>query len=122
MTESIFRKIDSLGKVVVPKIIRELAGLHEGDMLQIVVTETKDILLINQKKIEDKEGNLETEKDILLTFSYTDKEGKEKTDFSWCHNEEFLRSWTEELKADHPNFKIINCIEIYSYSDIDLIN
>lgn len=35
----IYRRIDDLGRVVIPKNIRRESGIKEGDPLQIIITE-----------------------------------------------------------------------------------
>ena len=41
----IIRRIDDLGRVVIPKEIRRSAGLREGDPLEFFVSEDGDIVL-----------------------------------------------------------------------------
>ncbi len=45
------RKIDDLGRIVIPKEIRKRLGIHDNDSLEIIV-KGKSIIL---KKINDKE-------------------------------------------------------------------
>ena len=40
----IFRRIDDLGRVVIPKVIRKRIGIEEGDSLEIFVNDEEIIL------------------------------------------------------------------------------
>ena len=52
-TSGITRRVDDLGRIVIPKEIRNSLFITEGTPMEIVVTEDMDILLKKSKIIEN---------------------------------------------------------------------
>ena len=40
-----YRRIDDLGRVVIPKAIRKESGIYEGDVIEIMLNDNNEIVL-----------------------------------------------------------------------------
>ena len=71
----IVRRIDDLGRVVIPKELRKACGIIEGDALEILTTNTKQIIF--QKYDENNPGiNVPTDNPTNKTpYTITDDDG-----------------------------------------------
>ncbi len=50
----VVRRLDDLGRLVIPKEIRKIYNLQEGDSIEFFVNETKEIILRKFQHFEDK--------------------------------------------------------------------
>lgn len=75
MATGIVRRIDDLGRVVIPKEIRRRMGIHENDPLEIFMSEDgKGIILQKYNTENDASSLLKQAIDLLLEENSSDKQ------------------------------------------------
>ena len=77
MKTGIIRRIDDLGRVVIPKEIRHSLGIHEGDPLEIMVDGTKvifELYLPNQEHADNVERLINHLEDNLINVFGKDRD------------------------------------------------
>ena len=109
--------MDEIGRVVIPKKIRESMCLKEGTAFEIFDKEDAVIFKkygVNEKGEERKEEKKEMEKNLIkITNDYEDKVeyvklSKEATDFlNWM--------WDEGMLIDSLDFEVVDKIEIKEF-------
>lgn len=81
----ILRRIDELGRIVIPKGIRNRMRINEGDTLELVVTENNEIKIT---KFDSFQGNSETIFNLLSALS------KEMgLSLALCSSQEFIMEY-----------------------------
>lgn len=113
----IVRRMDDLGRVVIPKEVRGRLGIAEGDPLEIFTTTEKQVIL--QKYHEDepeKNGfdlNIELEKGNKITVTYDEEKHYLTLSDSalkfleWLAEHDFLRDyfeWEDGHRFETENF------------------
>lgn len=81
----IVRRIDDLGRVVIPKEIRRKLNIHEGDPLEISYTDDGGVFF--RKYLTDKERKKEWVNKMLF-------EKKEKEEFYYTFSVDFIQNIT----------------------------
>lgn len=62
----IIRKIDDLGRIVIPRELRHQLGIKEGDAFEVSLGERGTIVLKKQIAIQDVSGEIDRIKDVML--------------------------------------------------------
>lgn len=107
----IVRRIDDLGRVVIPKELRRSMGIAEGDPLEIFTTTDKQIILQKYHEAEpEKNGielNNELEKGNKITVTYDDEKhyitlsNSALALLEWLAEHDFLGSYFEWENGHH---------------------
>ena len=57
MSSGIIRRIDDLGRIVIPREVRRMLGIREGDPLEIsVIDDGKSVVINRYNKMEEQLG------------------------------------------------------------------
>ena len=99
----IIRRIDDLGRVVIPKEIRRAVGIEEGDPFEIFTTTNKQIILQKYHEEEPEKNGLEVstelEKGHKITVTYDEEKhyitlsDSALAFLGWLSEHDFLRDW-----------------------------
>ena len=114
----IIRRMDDLGRIVIPKEIRRSMHLEEGEALEIFTEENavifKKYKIDNDEEEEREEEEKEMEKSIIkIIDTYEDKVqyvklSKEAADFlNWM--------WDEGMLNDNLDFEIVDEVEVKEF-------
>ena len=111
----IVRRMDELGRIVIPKEIRRSMRLEEGEALEIFTEE--DAVIFKKYEVnneEEEREEKEMEKNIVKIFdTYEDKVqyvklSKEAADFlHWM--------WDEGMLNDNLDFEIVDEVEVKEF-------
>lgn len=66
MQTGIIRRIDDLGRIVIPRELRHQLGIKDGDMFSISVREHGNIVLQKQSTLADVSGEIDRIKNAVL--------------------------------------------------------
>lgn len=102
MNTGIVRKIDELGRIVIPKEIRKSLNIRNGDDVQIFIRD-EEIVLKKYKK-------LLTVKDSAIKYLYSFRKITDSTVFI-TDKDKIIASTVENLLGEKIDDKILNLIE-----------
>ncbi len=102
MNTGIVRKIDELGRIVIPKEIRKSLNIRNGEDLQIFIRD-EEIVLKKYKK-------LLTVKDSAIKYLYSFRKITDSTVFI-TDKDKIIASTLENLLGEKIDDKILNLIE-----------
>lgn len=102
MNTGIVRKIDELGRIVIPKEIRKSLNIRNGEDVQIFIRD-EEIVLKKYKK-------LLTVKDSAIKYLYSFRKLTDSTVFI-TDKDKIIASTVENLLAEKIDDKILNLIE-----------
>lgn len=102
MNTGIVRKIDELGRIVIPKEIRKSLNIRNGEDVQIFIRD-EDIVLKKYKK-------LLTVKDSAIKYLYSFRKITDSTVFI-TDKDKIIASTLENLLGEKIDDKILNLIE-----------
>mgnify|MGYP003293827759 CR=1 FL=1 len=107
----IVRRIDDLGRVVIPKELRRALEIAEGDPLEIFTTTEKQVILQKYHENEpEKNGlpvNTELEKGNKITVTYDEEKhyltlsDSALAFFNWLADHDFLRDYFDWEDGHH---------------------
>ena len=66
----IVRRVDELGRVVIPKEIRRVLGIKEGTQIQILMSEGGEMTLKKYSPVEERQSKMKEVCDRLLKYVF----------------------------------------------------
>lgn len=108
MNTGIVRKIDELGRIVIPKEIRKSLNIRNGEDVQIFIRD-EEIVLKKYKK-------LLTVKDSAIKYLYSFRKITDSTVFI-TDKDKIIASTVENLLGEKIDDKILNLIEVRKSED-----
>lgn len=80
-TLGIIRRIDDLGRIIIPKDLRKACDLKEGDALEIIIDKDKNIIMKKREEVEvsllDKYKDKLAELKNKMAEAYIEKDDKQ---------------------------------------------
>ena len=74
MKSGIERRVDDLGRIVLPKELRQQAGISYGDLCDVSIGENGTIVISKQTTLKDISGEIKRIKDAVLDDETIDYE------------------------------------------------
>lgn len=134
-TRGIIRRIDDLGRVVIPKEIRQNLRINKGENIEIFLDEKNEIILKKYNQIDKltslsqtitKTLNQEIKKDIIITnttkiISISGPNKKEYQDQEISHSlSNIIQNRIEKTSGEKEKIQITDSIENKNYAIIPL--